>query len=183
MQIDATQIDGVFVVEVEPIEDERGLFARTFGIDEFDAAGIDARVAQCSVSYNHAAATLRGMHFQNGPYGETKLVRCIRGRIFDVAVDARSGSSTFGQWQAWELNESNRRALLVPPGVAHGFITLAPRSEVFYQISVAYREDASAGLRWDDPQIAIQWPMPPAVISERDRRLPMLADIVAQPPA
>lgn len=178
MRIDATEILGVFVVDAEPVTDERGLFARTFSTDEFAAAGIDPTVAQCSVSYNNVAGTLRGMHFQQAPYGETKLVRCTRGRIFDVAVDARADSPTFGQWQAWELDESSYRAVVLPGGVAHGFLTLAAESEVFYQMSVPYRADASAGFRWDDPAVGIEWPAQPAVMSTRDREQPPLADVV-----
>ena len=177
MRIQPTEIPGVFVVDVEPVTDERGVFARTFSTDEFAAAGLDPVVAQCSVSFNHVAATLRGMHFQQAPYGEAKLVRCTRGRIFDVAVDARAGSSTFGFWQAWELDESSYRAVFLPPGIAHGFLTLSAESEVFYQMSTPYRAEASAGFRWDDHDVGIAWPAAPAVISTRDQELPLLADV------
>jgi len=174
--IEPTAIAGVFVVDVDPLVDERGLFARTFSADQFAAAGVDPTVTQCSASFNRVAATLRGMHFQQAPYGETKLVRCTRGRVFDVCVDARLGSSTWGEWLAEELDPSTRRALVLPPGVAHGFLTLEADSEVLYQISVPFRAEATTGFRWDDPDVGIDWPLEPAVMSERDRGLPALRE-------
>jgi dTDP-4-dehydrorhamnose 3,5-epimerase len=177
VRIDATELPGVYVVDVEPIEDERGLFARTFCAEEFATAGLDPGVAQCSVSVNRAAGTLRGMHFQQAPHGEAKLVRCSRGRIFDVAVDVRRDSPTFARWQAWDLDATSYRGLFLPPGIAHGFLTLAPESEVSYQMSVPYRADAAVGFRWDDPGVGIVWPARPEVISARDLDLPTLADV------
>lgn len=169
-------IPGAFTVTGEPVEDERGWFVRTFDADAFAAHGIDPTVQQCSVSFNLADSTLRGMHFQQAPAGEAKLVRCTRGRVFDVLVDARRGSSTRGSWSGHELSDGDHLALYLPPGVAHGFLTLAPASEVSYQISVPYRADLSCGFRWDDPDVGIAWPRQPAVLSARDRSLPPLRD-------
>lgn len=174
MRLDATDIEGVFTVDVEPATDNRGFFARTFDAVAFAAVGLDPTIAECSVSYNHFAGTLRGMHFQQAPFGETKLVRCSQGRVFDVAVDARLDSATFGRVVTVELSAANRTALLLSPGIAHGFLTLEDASEVSYQISVSYRPEASAGFRWDDPLSAIAWPMVPVVLSDRDRALPSL---------
>lgn len=177
MIFEATGLPGVWVVCPESSEDERGSFARTFCEQEFRDHGIDPRVAQCSLSHNPTAGTLRGLHFQREPHGETKVVRCIRGEIFDVAVDLRPGSPTFGQHHEVRLKGDNGWALAVPPGVAHGFLTLAPDSDVWYQMSRAYVPTAAAGVRWDDPQLAIPWPRlnTPLVISSRDRELPGLA--------
>jgi dTDP-4-dehydrorhamnose 3,5-epimerase len=177
VQFSATDLEGVFVVDPEPATDERGVFARTFCADDFEAAGLDPRVAQCNVSFNPRAGTLRGMHFQKAPYGEAKLVRCTQGRLFDVAVDVRAGSPTFGRWQAWELIATSYRSLFLPLGIAHGFLTLAPDTEVSYQMSVPYRADAAAGFRWDDPEVGIAWPADPELISDRDRALPSLANV------
>jgi dTDP-4-dehydrorhamnose 3,5-epimerase len=131
------------------------------------------------MSTNRVAGTLRGMHLQRDPFGETKFVRCTRGRIFDVAVDARTGSPGFGRWVGVELDVGGGLGLVVPPGVAHGFVTLADDSEVSYQISVPYRPEASSGFRWDDPEVGIAWPCPPRVMSDRDRELPPLSRLIA----
>ncbi|HVM01438.1 MAG TPA: dTDP-4-dehydrorhamnose 3,5-epimerase [Acidimicrobiales bacterium] len=180
MRFTATGLDGCYLVEPVRRPDDRGFFARTFCADEFTRRGLTAGVAQCSVSHNAAAGTLRGLHYQVGEPGEAKLVRCTRGRVFDVAVDLRPASPTFGRWTGVELSEENRLALFVPEGFAHGFVTLEPASEVFYQISVPYRPGDSAGVRWDDPALAISWPpMEPLTISARDRALPTLEAVKA----
>jgi dTDP-4-dehydrorhamnose 3,5-epimerase len=178
VRIDATEIDGVRVVGTEPVHDERGYFVRTFSADEFAEAGIDPTILQTSVSHNTEAGTLRGMHLQREPHGETKLVRCSAGRIFDVAVDVRPGSATFGRWFGLELDARSYTALLIPPGVAHGFITLEARSEITYAMSAFHVPAVSAGFRWDDPDVGIEWPRSPTVMSQRDRELPLLGDIV-----
>jgi dTDP-4-dehydrorhamnose 3,5-epimerase len=177
MRIEATDLPGVFVVDVEPLEDERGWFARTFDAGALADAGLDPTVVQCSISSNTAAGTLRGMHFQQGPHGESKLIRCTRGRIFDVLVDARAGAPTFGRWISVDLAAEGYRAVFVSPGIAHGFVTLEPHSEVFYQMSVAHRPAAACGFRWDDPAVGIEWPREPVVMSERDRALPPLHEV------
>jgi dTDP-4-dehydrorhamnose 3,5-epimerase len=156
-----TPVTGVLVVEADPLEDERGFFARTFSTEEFAARGLDSRVDQCSISYNARAGTLRGMHYQAAPHGEAKLVRCTRGTIYDVAVDLRPESPTYLHWAGAELSAGNRRALFVPEGCAHGFQTLLDGAEVLYQISTPYVPDAARGVRWDDPAFGIEWPDAP----------------------
>jgi dTDP-4-dehydrorhamnose 3,5-epimerase len=167
-----TNIDGVWVIDAERLEDERGFFARTWDADEFTEQGLNPELTQCSISYNLARGTLRGMHYQAAPHEEAKLVRCTAGAIFDVALDLRPGSPTFKAWFGVELSAQNRRALYVPEGCAHGFLTLEDDSEVHYQISQAYMPDAARGVRWDDPAFAISWPGEVVVINERDRSYP-----------
>lgn len=173
MQFVETKIAGVWVIEPDRFADDRGHFARTFCREEFAARGLVTDVAQCSVSFNARAGTLRGMHWQAAPHGETKLVRCTRGAVYDVAVDLRAGSPTFKQWVAVDLSAENGRALYIPDGCAHGFQTRADASEVFYQISTPYVPEAGRGARWDDPAFAIDWPDVGArIISARDRAYP-----------
>jgi dTDP-4-dehydrorhamnose 3,5-epimerase len=167
-----TAIGGAVLVDLARHVDERGFFARSWCADEFAAAGLADRLVQCSVSWNEHRHTLRGMHWQAEPHGEGKLVRCTRGAILDVIVDVRPASPTYLQHVAVDLDEENRRALFIPPGVAHGFLTLVDETEVFYQMDTAYVADAARGARWDDPAFAISWPAAPAVISERDRSYP-----------
>jgi len=168
-------IPGPLLVEPERHADERGFFARTFAAAEFGAVGLEPGVIECSVSFNRERATLRGMHLQRAPFGEAKLVRCTRGSIWDVAVDVRPRSPMFGEWAAAELDADRGQAMYLPPGFAHGFITLEPACEVFYQTSQPYSVEASTGFRWDDPEASISWPIEPAMMSERDRNLPSLA--------
>lgn len=163
-----TPIAGAFVIDVEQREDERGFFARTFCEDEFGAHGLESRIAQCNLSGNRAKGTLRGLHYQSAPHEETKIVRCTRGAIWDVIVDLRRHSRTYLRWTAVDLTPDNRRALYVPHGLAHGFITLDDDTEVFYMIGTTYVADAACGAPWDDPAFAIAWPIAPVVISERD---------------
>lgn len=172
MKFVATPLAGTFVVEVEPSPDERGLFARTYCAREFERAGLDPRIAQCSVSFNRKRGTLRGMHAQAAPCAEAKLVRCTRGAIWDVALDLRPDSPSYLAHFGLVLAAAERRALYVPPGVFHGFLTLADDSEVFYQISAFYAPDAQRGVRWNDPAFGIVWPEEVAVIAERDRSYP-----------
>jgi dTDP-4-dehydrorhamnose 3,5-epimerase len=168
-----TEIAGVVVVELEEHVDERGSFARTWCRDEMAAAGLASELAQCSVSRNPRSGTLRGLHFQNAPHEEAKLVRCTRGAIFDVAVDLRQGSATRGTWVGVELDGENGRALYIPEGCAHGFQTLVDDTEVSYMISTPYAPDASVGVRWDDPLLGIAWPdVATRTISARDQQLP-----------
>lgn len=159
-----TKLKGAFVIELERKEDERGFFARAFCVDEFQARGLNARIAQCSTSYNKHRGTLRGMHWQDAPYAECKLVRVTRGAIFDVIIDLRKSSPTFKQHVAAELNAENRRMVYVPEGFAHGFQTLEDDTEVFYQISAIHAPGSARGVRWNDPVFDIQWP-------EAERRL------------
>jgi dTDP-4-dehydrorhamnose 3,5-epimerase len=170
-------LPGAFLVEQERHVDERGWFARTYCADEFARAGLDPTIAQCSVSRNTHQWTMRGLHLQNAPHEEAKLVRCTRGRIFDVLVDLRPDAPMTGTWVSYELDDESGRALYVPPGVAHGFMTLEPDCEVLYQISVMHEPSAASGIRWDDPDIGIEWPHVPSVLSERDAALPTAAEL------
>lgn len=174
MRIEPTSLAGCYLVLPTPAHDNRGFFARTWCAETFVKAGLDATLTQCSVSFNHAAGTVRGMHYQADPHGEVKLVRCTRGSILDVVVDVRSGSATFGQWFGAELSAENHHALYIPVGFAHGFQTLTDDAEIFYQISTLYVPEAARGVRHDDPAIGIVWPRPVTVISDRDRALPGL---------
>jgi len=167
-----TKLAGGYIIELEKIEDDRGFFARTFCQREFEAHGLNPRIAQCSVSFNRRKGTLRGMHYQVAPYEESKLVRCTMGAIYDVAVDLRPDSLTHKQWMAVELTEDNRRALYIPAGCAHGFQTLEDNSEVFYQMSEVYHPECARGLRWNDPVFGIQWPSETLVASARDSSYP-----------
>jgi dTDP-4-dehydrorhamnose 3,5-epimerase len=167
-----TALPGVYLVDLEPIEDDRGFFARAWCREEFTALGLDANLEQCNISFNRHKGTLRGLHFQAEPHGEAKLVRCTRGAIHDVALDLRPDSPAYLQHVGVELSADNRRALFIPAGLAHGFQTLAPESEVFYQMSRAYVPGAGRGVRWDDPAFGIAWPDDERTISERDRAWP-----------
>jgi dTDP-4-dehydrorhamnose 3,5-epimerase len=160
------------IVDVEPRSDARGSFARLHCPDEFAAAGHPFTPAQTSLSRNPQAGTLRGMHHQPAPQAEAKLVRAVRGRIFDVAVDLRPASPTHRRWTATELSAENARALLIPEGVAHGFLTLEADTDVLYQISPAFQPGHEAGVRWNDPAFGIAWPAAPTLISERDAGYP-----------
>jgi dTDP-4-dehydrorhamnose 3,5-epimerase len=174
MRFIETPLPGVWVIEVDLHGDERGWFARTFDAGEFEARGLEPSVVQCSASFNACRDTLRGMHYQAAPHGEAKLVRCVRGAIFDVAVDLRSDSPTFRAWHGVELSATRVRALYIPVGLAHGFQTLADDTEVLYQMGQRYVPEAARGVRFDDPAFGIEWPEPGTtrIISERDRSYP-----------
>jgi dTDP-4-dehydrorhamnose 3,5-epimerase len=172
MKVVETALAGVLVLEIEPIADERGFFARTWDRGELASRSLTTDLGQVSIAFNDIAGTLRGLHFQAAPHGEAKTVRCTAGAIFDVAVDLRDGSPTRLRWVAVELSADNRRGLFVPEGCAHGYLTLTDRAEVQYQISTVYRPEAARGYRWDDPTLAIDWPVPIRRISARDARLP-----------
>jgi dTDP-4-dehydrorhamnose 3,5-epimerase len=172
MRFTETEIAGVVLVDAVSHADARGLFARLHCPEEFAAAGHPFDPAQTSLSRNPKAGTLRGMHYQPAPHAETKLVRCVRGRIFDVAVDLRPDSPTHRRWIGTELSAKNLRAFLIPPGVAHGFLTLEPDTDVLYQIAPRFEAGHEAGVRWHDPAFAIAWPQAPALISERDATYP-----------
>ncbi len=165
-------LPGAFVVEPEPVADERGWFARTFCAEEFQRRGLNPQVEQANTSFNARKGTLRGMHYQGAPHGECKLVRCTRGSIYDVIVDLRPQSASYLSWFGTELSADNGRALYVPEDLAHGFLTLEEASEVFYQMSSAYVPEAAGGVRWDDPAFGIAWPERVVVMSERDRGYP-----------
>jgi len=168
----ASPLAGAWVVDIDRIEDERGFFARSFCADEFTRRGLACSVSQCSVSFNARLGTLRGLHFQAAPHDEEKLVRCTSGAIFDVAIDIRRESETFARWHGVELTAANHRALYIPKGFAHGFITLADATEVSYMISVPHAPGFARGFRWDDPFFGIEWPIKPSVLSARDAGFP-----------
>ncbi|HEY5344213.1 MAG TPA: dTDP-4-dehydrorhamnose 3,5-epimerase [Solirubrobacteraceae bacterium] len=174
MRFVETPLPGAWAIELEEIEDDRGWFARTFDAEEFRARGLNPDVVQCNASFNHRRGTLRGMHYQAEPHGESKLVRCVRGAIFDVAVDLRPDSPTGRAWHGVELSAENRLAFYIPAGLAHGFQTLTDNSEVLYQMGDPYVPEAARGVRWDDPAFGIEWPEPDGerIISERDAGYP-----------
>jgi dTDP-4-dehydrorhamnose 3,5-epimerase len=167
-----TKLKGAFVIEIERLEDERGFFARSWCKREFANHGLNPNLVQCSVSFNRARGTLRGMHYQRAPHQEIKIVRCTAGAIYDVIIDLRSDSPTFTHWAAVELTAANHRMLYVPEDFAHGFQTLEDNTEVFYQMSEFYEAGFAGGLRWDDPAFAIRWPLADRIISTRDRTYP-----------
>jgi dTDP-4-dehydrorhamnose 3,5-epimerase len=171
-----TSIRGAFVIDIEPQEDERGFFARSFCADEFRGHGLNPVVVQTSTSFNARRGTLRGMHYQGRPYGEAKLVRCVSGVVYDVIVDLRSGSSTAKQWFAVELSAIDRRQIYIPEGCAHGFQTLVDNSELHYQMSEFFHPEVTRGFHWRDRQFDIPWPIQDIVISRRDEELPPLQD-------
>jgi dTDP-4-dehydrorhamnose 3,5-epimerase len=174
MRFAETPLAGVWVIELDLLGDERGWFARTFDAEEFEARGLNPRVVQCNASFNAQRDTLRGMHYQAEPHSESKLVRCVRGAIFDVAVDLRGDSATFCGWQGVELSAENGRALYIPAGLAHGFQTLSDGCEVLYQMGHRYVPEAARGVRWDDPAFEIEWPRTQGsrIVSERDASYP-----------
>jgi dTDP-4-dehydrorhamnose 3,5-epimerase len=179
MKITPTPIPGPAFVDVVELTDERGFFARSYCRDEFVDAGLEPAVAQCNVSYNHLAGTLRGLHFQTLEAPEAKLVRCTRGAIIDVIVDMRPGSATLGQHVAVELTADNHRALYIPPLFGHAYQTLQDGTEVHYQVSQPYTPNTERGLRFDDPVLGIDWPMTPTVMSDKDRNWPLLGSTAA----
>jgi len=166
------RLDGVYLIEMEPVTDERGFFARTWCQREFKEHGLNPQLVQCSVSFNTLRGTVRGMHYQDEPHAETKVVRCTRGALFDALIDLRPNSPSFRQWIGVELTADNRRMLYVPPGIAHGFQTLEDNTEVAYQISEFHHPECAKGVRWDDPAFGLTWPEPVRIIAPRDQRYP-----------
>jgi dTDP-4-dehydrorhamnose 3,5-epimerase len=174
MQIQPTRLSGVFRIVMEPNRDERGWFARSFCANEFEAAGLNPCVVQCNVSYSRQSGTLRGLHFQRSPHAEVKLVRCVSGAIYDVAVDVRKESPTFGRWEAFELSSKGLVSIYVGEGFAHGFVTLADDTCVIYNVSSFYNRENEAGVLWNDPQLGIPWPVKDPIVSAKDAALPSL---------
>ena len=164
-----TQLKGAFIIELEKFEDERGFFALSWSEKVFIERGLEAKLLECNVSFNRKKGTLRGMHYQQAPYGQTKLVRCTMGAIYDVIIDLRPASPTMKQWVGVELTASNRLVLYIPEGFAHGFQTLADDTEILYQMSSVYVPESARGVRWNDPAFSINWPLAVQVIGERDR--------------
>jgi dTDP-4-dehydrorhamnose 3,5-epimerase len=175
MRFISTPLAGAFVIEIEPAADERGFFARSFCRREMEAHGLDPEIVQCNISHNLKRGTLRGLHYQAAPRQEAKVVSCIQGEIVDVIVDLRDASSTRGRWFSVSLSASQHNHLYVPKGFAHGFQTVTDGATVFYQMSEFYAPDAARGIRWDDPGLAIEWPLPDPILSARDRGFPLLS--------
>jgi dTDP-4-dehydrorhamnose 3,5-epimerase len=179
VQFVPTKFDTAWLIEPDRHEDERGFFARTWCQREFEERGLNPDLVQCSVSFSKEKGTLRGMHFQAAPHEEAKLVRCTQGSIFDVIIDVRDGSETFGKWQSFELSARNRSALYIPRGFAHGFQTLEPETEVSYQMSDFFHPQSARGLHFADETVGIAWPLPVSIISDRDASLGDLASLFA----
>ena len=175
MNLRKTSLDGVLIVEPKVTPDARGLFARMYDAAIFAKAGLPTEWPQHNISWNRERGTLRGLHLQAEPHPEAKLVRCSRGRIFDVAVDLRPASSTFKQWFGIELSAERRNALFIPAGLAHGYLTLEDGCELTYLMGDSYHADLADGVRWNDPAFAIAWPFEPVVMSERDTAWPDFA--------
>jgi dTDP-4-dehydrorhamnose 3,5-epimerase len=170
-----TIIPGAFIIDLEPLEDDRGFFARAWCIDEFQAQGLNTSLVQCSISFNRRRGTLRGMHYQARPHEEAKLIRCTMGAMYDVLLDLRSESVQLGKWFAVELTASNRRMVFCPEGVAHGFQTLVDDTELFYQMSHVYHPESARGVRWDDKAFNIEWPIANPIVAARDGAFPDFA--------
>jgi dTDP-4-dehydrorhamnose 3,5-epimerase len=167
-----TKLKGAFVLEIKKIEDERGFFGRSFCKKEMEAHGLNGNILQANVSLSKKKGTLRGMHYQLDPYQESKLIRCVRGAIFDVIIDLRKNSETYKQWFGVKLTPDNYKMLYCPEDFAHGFITLEDNSEVYYNVTQFYTPGAEAGIRWNDPAFNINWPIDPRVISDKDSSHP-----------
>jgi dTDP-4-dehydrorhamnose 3,5-epimerase len=174
-----TRLPGVWLIDCDVFHDDRGIFVVAWRPEPFQDRGLDTRIAQCSLVSNSRRGTIRGLHFQRPPFDEVKLVRAIRGAVFDVAVDLRPESPTFRQWVGAMLSAENRRMLYVPRGFAHGYQTLSDDSDVFYSVSAPYSRAHQEGVRWDDPAFGIEWPLgPPAAINDRDARYPDFQDAI-----
>jgi len=173
MTFQETSLPGVWIVDSDVFPDDRGTFVRAWIPDEFSARGLETGIAQCSLSSNHRRGTIRGMHYQAPPFEEVKVIRAVRGTVFDVAVDLRPGSPTFCRWVGVELSAANRRLLYIPQGFAHGYQTLSDDTELLYFVSAPYVPEHQRGVRWNDPALAIDWPLgSPSVIHERDATYP-----------
>src|ERR1019366_2103191 len=170
-----TGLEGAWLIDLEPVCDDRGFFSRTFCVKEFATLGLETNFVQHSLSYSATRGTLRGMHFQAPPHGEVKIVECLKGAIWDVIIDIRPQSPSFGQWRSFELNAENRRQLYIPAGFAHGFESLSDDTEVRYLISAFYEPSSSSGIRYDDQAFVIPWPLPVTVISGKDQVWPDFA--------
>ncbi len=169
MKFIPTPLAGAYIIDLEPIRDDRGFFARSYCQQEFIQHGLNPHLVQCNISHNSHRGTLRGMHYQIAPHEETKLVRCNRGSIYDVIIDLRPDSATFKQWTGVELTATNQRTLYIPSGFAHGFQTLEAETEVFYQMSEFYYPESARGVRWNDPAFAVQWILETVIMSDRDQ--------------
>lgn len=175
-----TDLSGAYIIDIERKEDPRGFFARVSCVDEFAAHGFSFQPVQASIAWNTRRATVRGLHYQAPPHAEAKIVRCTAGAVYDVLLDMRKVSPTYGRWIGVELSAASRRSLFVPEGIAHGYQTLVNDTEVYYQMTTRYHPEAARGVRWDDPMLAIDWPLPAiAIVSDADRARPTFAAATA----
>jgi dTDP-4-dehydrorhamnose 3,5-epimerase len=172
MIFNKTSLEGSYTIELEKRGDDRGFFARFFCVNEFEKYGLDNKIVQINNSFSKDKGTLRGIHYQLQPKAETKIVRCVKGSLFDVIVDLRQDSKTFGKWFGAVLSDENRLMMYVPKGFGHGFVTLEENTEAFYLVSEFYAPDQERGIRWNDPYLNIQWPIKPVIISEKDQSHP-----------
>lgn len=170
MIFNETKLKGAYVIDIEPIEDERGFFARSWCKNEFEKYGLNSSLVQCNISFNKKRGTLRGMHYQVPPFEEDKIVRCTKEAIYDVIIDLRPESETYNQWISVELTSENRKMIYIPKGFAHGFQTLKDNTEVFYQMSEFYHPECARGLRYNDMGFRIKWPIENKIISEKDKK-------------
>lgn len=175
MHFSETAIPGAWTIDLAPHSDERGWFARAWCVKEFAAHGIEFVPLQANMGSTRHAGTVRGLHYQAAPHEEAKLIRCTRGAIYDVVIDLRPGSRTYGRWIGVDLTDTNRRMVYVPPLCAHGYQAIADNAEILYLTSAVYAPDAVSGVRFDDPSVAIRWPLPPTGVSTQDRQWPLLA--------
>lgn len=176
MQVTKTAIDGVLILEPKVFGDARGWFMETWSARKFQAAGLTFEFVQDNQSYSAHKGTLRGLHYQTAPFAQTKLVRCTRGKLLDVAVDIREGSDTFKQWVAVELTADNKKQLLIPRGFAHAFLTLTDDVEIQYKVDKFYAPTCDGNIRWDDPEIKVDWPFPPTILADKDAKAPTLRE-------
>lgn len=183
MRFQTTTLAGVWLVNLDRHMDERGYLMRTWCAEEFGARGLNTVWPQCNETMTARCGSVRGMHWQQHPHGEVKLVRCARGRVYDVVADVRPESPTFGQWEAFELSSTNLRQIYIPVGFAHGFQTLEDDTVLHYQMGEAYQPGLSAGFRWDDPAVGITWPQSVTSLSRRDAGLPSLAEATVTAPS
>ena len=172
MKFTETTVQGCFIIEPDRFDDDRGFFSKIWEKEELAARGLSTEFAQFNLAYNHKAATLRGMHLQAAPNEEVKLVRCTRGKVYDVIIDLRRSSPSYLKWSGVELTEDNYRTYYVPKGCAHGYVTLTDRAEVTYNVSTAYAPQSAGGVRWSDPAFGILWPIQPTIINARDNTYP-----------
>jgi len=176
MIFNKTKLKGAFLIEIEKKEDYRGFFARTWDATIFEENGLTTNLAQCNISLTKKKGSIRGMHYQKAPYEEVKLIRCTKGKIFDVIIDLRPESETYKQWESFELSSENYKMLYVPEDFAHGFQSLEDNTEIFYQVSQFYTPEAEKGVRWNDPTFNIKWPLVATEISEKDKNIKNFSD-------
>ena len=177
MQFTQSRLPGAWIIDITAFRDDRGLFAMTWLPDEFRQHGIEPTLAQCNLAFNHKRGTLRGMHFQQAPHAQAKIIRCTRGALLDVIIDLRPESPAYCQWEAVELTADNRRMLYMPEGIAHGYLTLTDEVEAYYHASSPWAPSAESGVRWDDPAFGVAWPFAPDVISAKDAAWPDYAPV------